>query len=155
MFERVWILSVLWGTTSLRRSIELPFERTEKETVVTATQTLTGYAPLRRQQVRPSAPGLQLRMTRRGRLLLLGILAAVLLLTVSVGRMGSQAATAVDNGPALTQTTVQPGDTLWAVARRLAPGSDARQVIAQIRRVNHLADSTLYAGQQLLLPAAP
>jgi hypothetical protein len=92
------------------------------------------------------------RLTRRGRLVLLLLAVGILLASISVGRAGSQAATATETGPALTQTTVQQGETLWAVAQRIAPGNDPREVIAQIRRINHLPSSSLRAGQQLLLP---
>lgn len=94
------------------------------------------------------------RLTRRGRVVLVLLGALLLLAAVSVGRAGSQAATAVDNGPALQQTTVQPGETLWAVAQRIAPKNDPREVVAQIRRINHLQSAALLAGQQLLLPTA-
>lgn len=96
----------------------------------------------------------RVRITRRGRLVLTLLGAALLLVAISVGRTGSQAATATETGPSLSQTTVQPGDTLWSVAQRIAPRNDPREVVAQIRRVNHLHTSTLRAGQQLLLPAA-
>lgn len=94
------------------------------------------------------------RITRRGRLLLVALGALLLLAAISVGRTGSQAATYVENGPALQQTTVQSGQTLWSVAQRIAPKSDPREVIAQIRRINHLSGSSLQVGQQLLLPNA-
>jgi Tfp pilus assembly protein FimV len=100
---------------------------------------------------RPAAPA-RTRITRRGRLVLLVLSALILLAVISVGRAGSQAATATETGPALQQTTVQPGETLWAVAQRIAPDNDPRQVVAQIRRINHLPSSSLRAGQQLLLP---
>jgi LysM repeat protein len=106
-----------------------------------------------RQAIRPAIrPASRLRLTRRGRMMLLALSALILLAAVSVGRTGSQAATATDYGPSLQQTTVQPGDTLWTVAKRIAPQNDPREVVAQIRRVNHLQSSSLRVGQQLLLP---
>ena len=57
-------------------------------------------------------------------------------------------------GTGANQTTVQPGDTLWSVAQRIAPDNDPREVVAQIRRINHLHTSALQAGQLLLLPTA-
>jgi hypothetical protein len=94
------------------------------------------------------------RLTRRGRLVLLGLCALILLAVISVGRAGSQAATATETGPMLQQTTVQQGETLWAVARRIAPQNDPREIVAQIRRINHLQTANLRVGQQLLLPVA-
>ena len=116
---------------------------------MTATATPTAFAPLRRS----TASTGPVRLTRRGRLLLTACAVLVLLVLLSVGRAGSQAATVTETGPALTQTTVLPGDTLWSVAQRLAPDNDTRQVVAQIKRLNHLHSSALRAGQQLLLPA--
>lgn len=103
---------------------------------------------------RPLArPRTRTRLTGRGRIVLLALAIGLLLAAISVGRAGSQAATATETGPQLTQTTVQQGDTLWTVARRLAPDNDPRVVIAQIRRINDLDSSGLRVGQQLLLPA--
>ncbi len=94
-------------------------------------------------------------LTGRGRVLLVLVLAALLLGAFAVGRSASsQATTTVSTpAPALTQVTVQSGDTLWTLARRLAPGRDNREVVDQLRRLNHLSSaSDLKVGQQLLLP---
>jgi hypothetical protein len=99
-------------------------------------------------------PARRVRLTRRGRAVLLLVAAGLLLVAISVGRTGSQAATFTETGPALQQTTVQQGETLWSVARRIAPDNDPREVIVQLRRINHLQGSTLRVGQQLLLPTA-
>jgi hypothetical protein len=117
-------------------------------------------APVRRRLVdeelrAPVAPAVcRVRVTRRGRLLLLLVLAALLFTAFSLGRSASEAASEPAEAVQLEQTTVQPGDTLWAVARRIAPDNDPREVIDEIRRVNDLASSELTAGQQLLLPPA-
>jgi hypothetical protein len=112
---------------------------------------LAGPAP-RAGAVAPRARARRTRLTRRGRVVLLVMAALLLLAAISVGRAGSQAATATENGPMLQQATVQPGETLWAVAQRIAPKNDPRDVVAQIRRINHLQSSSLRVGQQLLLP---
>jgi LysM repeat protein len=94
-------------------------------------------------------------LTRRGRALLLAALVVLLFAAFSLGRAATGAATAAGGVvPAVEQTTVQPGDTLWAVARRIAPDHDPRPVVEQIRRLNGLTSAELYAGQQLLLPVA-
>src|SRR4051794_7473596 len=124
---------------------------------MTATQTRTAFQPLapaiRRAPAARRASG-QLRLTSRGKAVLLALLALLLLVGVSVGRTGSQAATITETGAGLQQTTVQPGDTLWSVAQRIAPDNDPREVVAQIRRINHLHSSSLQAGELLLLPTA-
>lgn len=95
-------------------------------------------------------------LTRRGRVIAVLLLAVILLAAFSLGRVASQAAPTVGGAstPTYEQTTVQPGESLWALARRAAPDNDPREVIAQIRRINGLESSQLRAGQQLLLPVA-
>ena len=103
----------------------------------------------------PTSPTPQVHLTRRGRLLILLALVGVLFAAFSLGRANSQATPTAGEAPvSVEQITVQPGESLWAVARRIAPDNDPREVIGQIRRLNRLQDSQLQAGQQLLLPAA-
>jgi LysM domain len=93
------------------------------------------------------------RITRRGRVVVLLALVALLFAAFSYGRAGTQAATVAEPRLALVETTVQPGESLWTVAQRIAPETDPREVVQQIRRINDLSGSGLQAGQQLLLPA--
>jgi LysM repeat protein len=96
------------------------------------------------------------RLTRRGRALLVLLLAALLLAAFSLGSQATQAAGVAGKGAPveLEQTTVQPGESLWSVAQRIAPDNDPREVVAQIRSLNDLESSRLQVGQHLLLPAA-
>jgi LysM repeat protein len=48
--------------------------------------------------------------------------------------------------------TVQPGESLWALAVRIAPHADPRLVVARIAQINHLACAEVFAGQQLVVP---
>ena len=105
------------------------------------------------QAPRPVAPGT--RLTARGRLAVVAALVLLLFAAFSLGRTGAQGSTELAPRAQLEQTTVVPGDTLWAVAQRIAPGQDPRPVVDQIRRLNDLSGGSLQAGQQLLLPAAP
>ena len=97
-----------------------------------------------------------LRLTRRGRLVLVLALVALLLTAFSLGSQATQAADVAGQGavPQVEQTTVQPGESLWSVAQRIAPDNDPREVVAQIRRLNGLTTSQLQVGQHLLLPTA-
>ncbi len=103
--------------------------------------------------VHPSALASSVRLTRRGRVVL--VLALLVLATVAftLGRVGtSHAAT---GGPVVvpySQTTVHAGETLWSVAQRVAPGHDPRLVVEQLAALNHLRSGGLQVGQQLLLP---
>lgn len=96
-----------------------------------------------------------LRLTRRGRVVVLLGLLTLLLAAFSLGRVGSQASprsAGPDSAP-LVQTVVQPGESLWTVARRIAPQEDTRTIVARLEDLNHLDDSgTVLAGQLLVLP---
>src|SRR5690242_1885843 len=125
---------------------------------MTATGTLTTLrfeAPLRsplavrtvplrptvqaQAQPQPRARTSRTRLTRRGRLAVLVVLVGLLLAAFTLGRADSQAATGSDGTRApYATTTVHSGETLWTVARRVAPASDPRAVVQQIRELNDL-----------------
>lgn len=90
------------------------------------------------------------RLTRRGRFVLLALL---LLLAALAGVLvaASTGEAAAPAGPAPT-VVVQPGDTLWSIAARYAPGPDPFGTIEQIRQLNGLDGYTLQAGETLVLP---
>ncbi len=51
---------------------------------------------------------------------------------------------------------VQPGDTLWSIAREhMGQEGDPRRLIYEIGRLNGLQSSLIYPGQTLLLPTRP
>jgi hypothetical protein len=121
-----------------------------------STVTRPSPRPLPLVYAAQARPAGRAHLTRRGRLALLLVLAALLFTAFSLGRAASQAAgeSSAPAAPRVEQTTVMPGDTLWSVARRIAPDNDPREVVAQIRELNKLAGSDLKVGQQLLLPVA-
>ena len=47
---------------------------------------------------------------------------------------------------------VGAGETVWDVARRVAPQSDQRAVVERIRQLNGIVGSTVAPGQQLQVP---
>ena len=47
---------------------------------------------------------------------------------------------------------VSPGDTLWDIAMEHRTKGDIRNYIADVKKMNQLAEGTIYAGQTLLLP---
>ena len=118
----------------------------------TSRPSAAGHDRVAQRTMPATAPSV--RLTRRGRVLLLALLVAVLFGAFSLGRAAPQAASDRQSAPALEQITVHQGDSLWTVARRIAPDNDPRDVIAQIRRLNDLTTWQLQAGQQLLLPVA-
>lgn len=89
----------------------------------------------------------------RTRLLVTVLLAVTLLLLVP------GLARARGNGPARPPAAsgiryvVAPGDTLWSIATRVAPGRDPRPLIDRLQAVNHLR-GPLQAGQTLIIPAS-
>jgi LysM repeat protein len=91
------------------------------------------------------------RLTRRGRLAV--TLALVAVSTGVLGLVQPQAfALGRGDGPATTRITVRPGETLWAIADRVAPDADPRSTIARLQSMNHLESSTVPAGSVLLVP---
>lgn len=53
----------------------------------------------------------------------------------------------------VSTVTVQPGESVWQIATRVAPGADTRQVVQQIRELNDLGSgSALVPGVQLTVP---
>lgn len=56
------------------------------------------------------------------------------------------------SGP-VTQVVVQPGDTLWAIAKQYGPpNEDTRSVIYRIKQANRLDGSLIRPGEVLLVP---
>lgn len=106
-----------------------------------------------RRETRP------VRLTRRGRLVLSAL--AVLLLVVSAvlatgGALASALAPGAGSGAAAVErVTVRPGETLWGIAERTAPGVDPRETVAEIMDLNALRTSTVPAGSVLLIPRVP
>jgi len=47
---------------------------------------------------------------------------------------------------------VQTGDTLWGIAEEHCPEGDIRKYIYQVKLLNGMETSTIYAGQGLFLP---
>ncbi len=104
---------------------------------------------------RPPAPSRRpVQLTRRGRFALVLALALVALLALVSLSLGSVNATTDAPQDVVTHVTVQPGETLWQIARRVAPDADPRDTVARIMTLNGLGDARVLAGQDLLVPAA-
>ena len=125
---------------------------------------LIGLAPDQagRRGERPAVPARRapLRLTRRGRVVaVLGLVVAASLVSALVFVLalgpasGRSAAPAPAAGAAGSSVTVQPGDTLWAIASRVAPKADPRVVVQRIIDRNGLAGASIQAGQVLVLPS--
>jgi LysM repeat protein len=97
-----------------------------------------------------------LRLTRRGRTALRALLVLALVgLMAATALFMAHGADAAD-GPApkvvVKHHVVLPGETLWGIATRLAPGADPRDTIASILEFNALQSSAVHAGQDLAIP---
>lgn len=55
-------------------------------------------------------------------------------------------------GPVISYTVV-PGDTVWDIARALAPDRPVREVVNQISELNGLTGGSIVVGQNLVIPA--
>ncbi|MEZ2371859.1 MULTISPECIES: LysM peptidoglycan-binding domain-containing protein [Arthrobacter] len=100
----------------------------------------------------------RMRLTRRGRFVFFGLPAALLLaaiITFALGTLLTPAIASDTHAVGSSQTVVvQPGDTVWDIAQRVAPGRDTREVVGEIARLNDLKASEIVAGQDLFVPAA-
>jgi LysM domain len=94
---------------------------------------------------RPSS----VRLTRRGRLVVLGAsLAAVL----GLGFVAATGSLASDQPEPTRVVTVQPGQTLWDLAASVSDGGDVRATMTHLEAINHLDSTTLQVGQHLRVP---
>ncbi|HKA69698.1 MAG TPA: LysM peptidoglycan-binding domain-containing protein [Actinomycetes bacterium] len=92
-------------------------------------------------------------MTARGRVVVVAILAAPLLIAISLLFLSQVDASSDPTAPRpYPMVVVQPGDTLWTIAGRIAPDRDPRAVIHQIREINGLSGASIQAGQRLAVP---
>ena len=103
--------------------------------------------------LRPVAPRPEVRLTRRGRLVVFGLslfLAFVVGMVIAAGSV----ATHEPGTPEPTRVmTVGTGETLWGISTELAGDGDTRQMMRRIQSLNALDSGMLVAGQTLVVPA--
>jgi hypothetical protein len=103
--------------------------------------------------IQPQGP---LRLTRRGRIALIGfpvmLLTALMVLVAAFFTSTAQAAGTAGEPLRTVVVNVAAGETLWSLAGELAPERDPRDVVAEIVEVNGLESSVLQAGQKLEVP---
>jgi LysM repeat protein len=98
-------------------------------------------------------PKRRLRLTRRGRFVLV-VLPALAVLSGALVTSTARVAEAAPAPVPAVHVTVGAGDSLWAVAQRVAPRQDPRNVVIALERANGLEDANVEAGQVLVVPAA-
>jgi hypothetical protein len=68
---------------------------------------------------------------------------------------GASADGASSGAVEVVRHVVEPGETLWGIARDVAaPGEDVRDVVLQLVELNDLPSAGLMAGQSIVVPAA-
>jgi len=105
-------------------------------------------------QARRRAQAGELRLTRRGRVVLL-----VLFLTAVMGAvlaLGGYSAATDTRGPVQQTRTVVvgEGDTLWDIAARVAAPGEVREAVHELQELNALSGPELIEGQRIAVPAA-
>lgn len=105
--------------------------------------------------VRVSRPRSAVRLTRRGRLV---VVVGALLVAFAIGVFVTAAGSVATQRPGTPEPTqivqVGTGDTLWGIAAELADDGEVRAMMEQIERLNALDTTVLQAGQRLVVPAA-
>lgn len=118
------------------------------------TYRSTGRAvPARVVPVRAVPQG-SVRLTRRGRLVVL--LAALALVLGAAFFLASGAAGTDEAGepPATEIVLVGPGDTLWGIASEITEDGDVRSMMSEIQHLNAMDSAGLQSGQKLRVPVA-
>lgn len=101
--------------------------------------------------LRPVSRG-QVRLTRRGRLVVFAAMLAVVFAVV-LALSGQSTASGESGEDVRTERiVVQPGDTLWTIAGQYADGGDVRETIDELEQLNALDTAMLRAGQELFVP---
>lgn len=117
-----------------------------------STVTLVAPYPRRSTASRSARSPGSVRLTRRGRVVVVLLVLAIALAGFAV--LGGPATSTGDTHHAAAHTVVVgAGETLWDIASRIAPGEDPRVVIADIVDLNNLADAgSIRIGEKLVVP---
>jgi hypothetical protein len=119
--------------------------------------TLTRSLPPPPAPVLPLAPLVRGNVTSRASRRLNGVVVRlVVAAAVTLVVVGGLSWIGQTPGPGVPAQTVViwvgAGETVWDVARRVAPKSDQRAVVERIRQLNGMAGSALVPGQRLQVP---
>ncbi|MPY11864.1 LysM peptidoglycan-binding domain-containing protein [Arthrobacter bussei] len=153
--------TALWALTPARaashlRVVPSTFDA-DPARVRTSTQRTAGFSGSEGTVTDTSPAARPLTLTRRGRLLLVGLPIAlgVAALVLLGAFLTSQAQAGVDAPApsAVVQVDVAAGETLWDLAVQYAPERDTRQVVGEMVELNNLGTSVIHAGQSLSIPS--
>lgn len=150
--------------TGVSRALLVPSRARRRPPTVTPSRRREPTRPLtpdrpRRTTIVPARPrgmsgrrSIGPRLTRRGRLLIVLVMAGVLFAAFSIGRASTDAAVTPRPAAAVPTVVVHPGDTLWSLARRIDRGADPRVTVDQLQRLNRLRPGPLIPGRRLTVP---
>ena len=104
------------------------------------------------RQSRPRPARRHQRAVYRRRRVLATLVGLGLVLTIARAgaTLGGSPLATPERLPHAQQVVVAPGETLWSIARRVAPGRDVRPVVDAM--VHTLGTSTVVAGQTIPVP---
>jgi hypothetical protein len=97
-----------------------------------------------------------LRLTRRGRVVVVCAVALVLLAGFWAGaRHGARATSGGERGTEVARESVivGPHDTLWGIAVRARPDVDPRVTVERMIDLNALSSAVVNPGQKIYIPA--
>ncbi|MHA7281294.1 LysM peptidoglycan-binding domain-containing protein [Arthrobacter sp. MDT2-2] len=153
--------TALWALAPVRSEARLRL--VPRSTSVTSLRSASGLmqsAPVQPDASRTStqrSAGHALTLTRRGRLLLVGLpIALGVAALILLGAFLTSQARAGESAPASSSTvevSVAAGETLWDLAVQYAPERDPRDVVAEMVELNDLHTSLVRAGQSIAVPA--
>lgn len=89
---------------------------------------------------------------------MVSVAASVLVLgavVIGAGQVADASAVRAQGSVPLGESTsivVQSGQTLWGIAREVAPDHDPRLIVSQIRDLNDLDTRPIVPGQALIVP---
>jgi hypothetical protein len=142
------------GQTESARA-RVPAQRTAADPVVSPLRRRPTVAPPTRRRV-AGAPRVVVRTVCAPRLhlpvrWLLAVAAAVCFAVVGLGMLAGSGESSVPQRT--TVVRVEPGESLWELAGRVAPGSDASAVVDRIRELNGGLGGGVTPGQPLTVPS--
>jgi hypothetical protein len=120
----------------------------------------TRAVDLRINRSRPAVPrtaAAPLRLTRRGRLVLVWLplmLGAAMMLLLAGAFTSPVKASGTLSVPDTVRVTVGAGQTLWDVATAVAPERHPQEVITEIAQLNNLEGTIVHPGQQVFVPSS-
>ncbi|TKV27984.1 LysM peptidoglycan-binding domain-containing protein [Arthrobacter sp. NamB2] len=153
--------TALWAQATAPREVRLrlvtAFDQSSGgHSVHTGSDSPAEASPSYRTSTQRSAPG-PLTLTRRGRLLLVGLpIALGVAVLILLGAFLTSQAQAGESAPASTATVevnLAAGETLWDLAVQYAPHRDPRAVVAEMVELNDLRSSVVRAGQSISVPS--